>query len=145
MAVEDGQDTDDSGSSTSLQGVKAGSTPQGGLILMGSDGKPFGILNAEELTAFRTALASSLLMVRRKRVKTITVFGTGKQAYLLFPHDLNVETNALRFWHIRLALLFHGSTIQHVHIINRSFTEKTRDFFKSLVGMDENIKKREGW
>lgn len=59
---------------------KAGQTPQGGLMLMATDGKPFGFLNAEELTAFRTALASSLLMVRRKRVKTITVFGTGKQS-----------------------------------------------------------------
>jgi len=61
---------------------KADKSPQGGLMLMAPDGKPFGFLNAEELTAFRTALASSLLMVRRKKVKTITVFGTGKQSYL---------------------------------------------------------------
>lgn len=47
---------------------------------MSNDGKPIGFLNAEELTAFRTALASSLLMSRRSKVKTITVFGAGKQA-----------------------------------------------------------------
>jgi ornithine cyclodeaminase/alanine dehydrogenase-like protein (mu-crystallin family) len=49
---------------------------------MANDGKPLGFINAEELTAFRTALASSLLMTRRFKVKTVTVFGAGKQAYL---------------------------------------------------------------
>lgn len=71
----DNEERDSSGTSP-----KAGQTPQGGLMLMRPDGKPFGFLNAEELTAFRTALASSLLMVRRKKVKTIAVFGTGKQS-----------------------------------------------------------------
>ena len=47
---------------------------------MANDGKPIGFLNAEELTAFRTALASSLLMSRRSKVKAVTVFGAGKQA-----------------------------------------------------------------
>jgi len=98
-------------------------------MLMATDGKPFGFINAEEMTAFRTALASSLLMVRRKRVRTITVFGTGKQSY----------------WHVRLALLFHGATIQHVHIISHRFSEQARDFFRGLVGLDEGVKEREGW
>ena len=64
---------------------KAGTIPQGGLTLMGTDGRPFGFMNAEELTAFRTALASSLLIVRRRKVKNITVFGTGKQACVSRP------------------------------------------------------------
>jgi ornithine cyclodeaminase/alanine dehydrogenase-like protein (mu-crystallin family) len=49
---------------------------------MENDGKPIGFINAEELTAFRTALASSLLITRRSKVKTVTVFGAGKQAYV---------------------------------------------------------------
>jgi ornithine cyclodeaminase/alanine dehydrogenase-like protein (mu-crystallin family) len=49
---------------------------------MDNDGKPVGFINAEELTAFRTALASSLLMSRRSKIKTVTVFGAGKQAYV---------------------------------------------------------------
>jgi len=51
----------------------------------------------------------------------------------------------VRFWHARLALLFHGPTIQHIHIISHGFSEKSRDFFRSLVGLDEDIKKKEGW
>lgn len=124
---------------------KAGKTPQGGLMLMATDGKPFGFLNAEELTAFRTALASSLLMVRRKRVKTITVFGTGKQAYYPCFVAIYYIANLVSYWHVRLALLFHGATIQHVHIISHRFSEQGRDFFKGFVGLDEEVKEREGW
>ncbi|KPI43372.1 uncharacterized protein AB675_6933 [Cyphellophora attinorum] len=69
-----------------------------------------GILNAEELTAFRTALASTILFQKREHVHTITVFGAGKQAY----------------WHIRLALLFKGDQIKHVNIINRSMDRSVR-------------------
>ena len=55
-------------------------TPRGSLTLMDNDGRPVGFINAEELTAFRTALASSLLIVRRHKPKEIVVFGAGKQA-----------------------------------------------------------------
>jgi ornithine cyclodeaminase/alanine dehydrogenase-like protein (mu-crystallin family) len=96
---------------------------------MGSEGKPFGFLNAEEITAFRTALASSLLMLRRTKVKTITVFGTGKQAY----------------WHVRLALLLRGSTIKNVHFINRDFNERATKIMKSFIGYDVATKRKEGW
>lgn len=61
-------------------GTVGNATPQGALTVMANDGKPIGFLNAEELTAFRTALASSLLMSRRSKIKTVTVFGAGKQA-----------------------------------------------------------------
>lgn len=50
-------------------------------MLMDNDGRPVGFVNAEELTAFRTALASSLLIVRRRKPKEVVVFGAGKQAY----------------------------------------------------------------
>jgi len=82
-----------------------GTPPRGTVTLLDSTGHPVGIINAEELTAFRTALAATMLFKRRQNVHTITLFGAGKQAY----------------WHIRLALLFRGDQIRHVNIINRSF------------------------
>lgn len=82
-----------------------------------------GFVNAEELTAFRTALASTLLFSRRSKVHSITVFGAGKQAY----------------WHIRLALILRGPEIHHVNIINRSFTTTEplmREIYKSEDWVD---------
>jgi len=96
---------------------------------MENSGKPTGFLNAEEVTAFRTALASSLLITRRSRVKTITVFGVGKQA----------------IWHVRLSLLLHGHTIKRVHFINREFNDRARDCLKKFIGFDTSVKKEEGW
>jgi len=80
-------------------------TPRGSLTLLTSNGSPYAFLAAEELTAFRTALASNIILNRRTSVHSITVFGAGKQAA----------------WHIRLALLLRGTEIHHVDIINRSF------------------------
>ncbi|MCJ1349232.1 Suppressor of the cold-sensitive snRNP biogenesis mutant brr1-1, partial [Peltigera leucophlebia] len=81
-------------------------TPRGSLTLFTPCGTPYAFLAAEELTAFRTALASTLIFNRRQHVHRITVFGAGKQAA----------------WHIRLALLLRGSEIHHVDIVNRSST-----------------------
>jgi len=67
-------------------------------------GNAQGVINAEEVTAFRTALCATSLLKRRDKVHTITVFGAGKQAY----------------WHIRLALMLRAEDIHHVNIINRS-------------------------
>lgn len=41
--------------------------------------------------------------------------------------------------------MFHGSTLERVNIINHRFSEKSRDFYKSLLRTDESIKRREGW
>ena len=93
-------------------------TPRGSLTLLDSSGTPLGFINAEELTAFRTALASTLLFTKRQKVHSITVFGAGKQAY----------------WHIRLALILRGAEIHHINIINRSFTTTEplmREIYKS--------------
>ncbi len=54
-------------------------TPTGSVTLYAPDGTPKGFLHAKTLTAFRTALASSCLLVRRGSVKTLTVFGSGLQ------------------------------------------------------------------
>jgi ornithine cyclodeaminase/alanine dehydrogenase-like protein (mu-crystallin family) len=80
-------------------------TPKGSITLLDKDGTPRAFINAEELTAFRTALASTMLFKKRSNVHDIVVFGAGKQAY----------------WHIRLALLLRGPEIHHLNIINRSF------------------------
>lgn len=104
-------------------------TPHGALTIMSSNGTPTGFLNAEEVTAFRTALCSSLLFCRRKSFKSITVFGAGRQA----------------FWHIRLALLLRGSSLKTVNIISRTFSDRVRDLLKTFYAVDSEIKEREGW
>lgn len=81
------------------------SSPRGTLTLVGQEGLPIGLISAQDLTAFRTALTSLLVFNKRKHVKTITVFGAGRQAY----------------WHIRLALLLRGPEVKRVYIVNRSF------------------------
>ncbi|GAB7350337.1 hypothetical protein MBLNU459_g0969t1 [Dothideomycetes sp. NU459] len=90
-------------------------TPRGSITLFDSVGNPSALINAEELTAFRTALASCVLLQKRKSVHDLTVFGAGKQAY----------------WHIRIALLLRGSEIHHVNVINRSF-DRARSMLMSL-------------
>ncbi|KAL6717643.1 hypothetical protein ACLMJK_005558 [Lecanora helva] len=81
-------------------------TPRGSLTLLTGKGSPYAFIAAEELTAFRTALAATMLMNRRSHLHSITVFGAGKQAE----------------WHIRLALMLRGNDIHHIDIINRSFS-----------------------
>jgi ornithine cyclodeaminase/alanine dehydrogenase-like protein (mu-crystallin family) len=96
-------------------------TPRGTLTMLDSKGYPTGVVNAEELTAFRTALAATLMFQKRENVHTITVFGAGKQAY----------------WHIRLALILKGDQIKHVNIINRSF-ERSARLMKSFYEWDSS-------
>jgi ornithine cyclodeaminase/alanine dehydrogenase-like protein (mu-crystallin family) len=83
----------------------SGTTPRGTLTMLDRSGLPIGLVNAEELTAFRTALAATIIFNKRHNVHTITCFGAGRQAY----------------WHLRLALILRGSEIKHINIINRSF------------------------
>ncbi|CAK7221805.1 hypothetical protein SCUCBS95973_004624 [Sporothrix curviconia] len=102
--------------------------PTGALTLYSKTGSPIGIVHASTLTAFRTALASACLLLRRDYVRNITVFGCGEQAY----------------WHVRLALLLRGSTIRHVNIISRRF-DSSRAFVARFYQMPTAIKEREGW
>ncbi|KAI1915026.1 hypothetical protein LOZ53_000636 [Ophidiomyces ophidiicola] len=89
------------------------------LTLLDSTGLPYGLINAQEFTAFRTALNSLLIFYRRQKVSTITVFGAGRQAY----------------WHIRLALLLRYNDIKRVNIINRSF-ERATDLLRTIYAAD---------
>jgi ornithine cyclodeaminase/alanine dehydrogenase-like protein (mu-crystallin family) len=109
--------------------LKADFTPRGALTIMDHSGQPTGFLNAEEVTAFRTALASTLLLCRRSHLKTIIVFGAGKQAY----------------WHIRLALLLRGQSIKHVNIINRTLSIRTKTLLRSFMQVAPATKAYEGW
>ena len=96
-------------------------SPWGSLTLLDSTGLPRALINAEELTAFRTALAATMLLRRRETVQTITVFGAGKQAY----------------WHIRLSLILRGPDIKRVNIINRSFS-RARPLLQEFYSEDAN-------
>lgn len=104
-------------------------SPTGVLNLFNPDGSPLGLVHASTLTAFRTALASACLLFRRNNVKTLTVFGSGSQAY----------------WHVRLALLMRGSNIKHVHIINRRFSDSAGKILQDFTAVPPAIKEREGW
>lgn len=54
--------------------------PNGNITLLNSSGQLEAVVNAEEVTAYRTALASMLLLLKWKwDLKTAVVFGTGKQ------------------------------------------------------------------
>ena len=95
-------------------------TPRGSLTLISPNGIPYALVNAEELTAFRTALASTLMFSKRTNVHSVVVFGAGRQAE----------------WHIRLALLLRGEDIHHVDIVNRSFT-RASDLLQKIYTLPE--------
>lgn len=91
--------------STDQESDKPTSTIRGSLTLQDETGRTTGLINAEEITAFRTALASTIMLNKRQSVHDLTVFGAGKQAY----------------WHIRLAMLLRGPEIHHLNIVTRNF------------------------
>ncbi|KAI4937662.1 hypothetical protein J4E85_000097 [Alternaria conjuncta] len=79
-------------------------------------GQAVGVLNAAELTAFRTALGSMLLYRYRKKTENFVVFGAGKQAE----------------WHIRLAILLKGDDIRKITVVNRS-SARAKELLDSLA------------
>ncbi|KAI4152565.1 MAG: hypothetical protein LQ340_002844 [Diploschistes diacapsis] len=84
---------------------KPSTKPTGTLTLLTATGAPHAFLSATTLTPFRTALASTLLLRKRRRVRTVLVLGAGAQAY----------------WHLRLSLLLRGGEMEQVRIATRSF------------------------
>ncbi|KAL1600786.1 hypothetical protein SLS60_007174 [Paraconiothyrium brasiliense] len=101
--------------STLLPGTKPQAGLKSALTLCDDRGQAIGILNAAELTAFRTALGSMLLYKDRKNTGNIVVFGAGKQA----------------LWHLRLAVLLRGTDIKHITIVNRS-SQRSRELIETL-------------
>lgn len=86
------------------------------LTLCDATGQAIGVLNAAELTAFRTSLGSILLYKFRRNTENIVVFGAGKQAE----------------WHIKLALLLRGEDIKSVTVVNRS-AQRTQHLIDTLT------------
>lgn len=101
-----------------------GRTLTGVVVLCNSQGKPIGIMNAEEITAFRTALGSMSLLPMRKNVANVVVFGAGKQA----------------LWHTRLVSLLRPGEMKQVTIVNRS-QERTKELVQQLgAHLPETVK-----
>ncbi|KAI0396787.1 NAD(P)-binding protein [Xylariaceae sp. FL0594] len=84
---------------------KAAGALHGMIAICDADGLPSGILNAEEVTGYRTSLSALIPWVTwRKHTENIVVFGAGKQA----------------LWHLRLALALRGEEIKSIVVINRT-------------------------
>ncbi len=90
--------------STGIKIVTVSSTGLKGCInVFAPEGELVGLLNAAEVTAFRTSLAVMIPYVRWHRSKAnVIVFGAGRQAE----------------WHIKLALLL--SEVKRITVVNRS-------------------------
>lgn len=97
---------------------------QATLTICDAEGKAVGVLNAAEITAFRTALGSILLYRLRKQTGRILVCGAGAQAR----------------WHIRLALILRGDEIENITIVNRS-RARAEELVASLreTGVPEHV------
>lgn len=80
------------------------------LALCDQDGLPAGVLNAEELTGYRTSFSALIPWLWRRRTDNVVVFGAGKQA----------------LWHIRLALALRGDEIRSVKVVNRTAARAKR-------------------
>ncbi|EOO01139.1 putative proline utilization protein [Phaeoacremonium minimum UCRPA7] len=94
----------------SSQGVK------GCINVFAPDGELLGLINAKEVTAFRTSLAVMIPFLRFPQEKAnIVVFGAGKQAE----------------WHIRLALLL-CKDVKRITIVNRTNPAKMEQLFETL-------------
>lgn len=103
--------------------------PTGSVTVFSPQGTPTGFLHAKTLTAFRTALASSCLLTKRQHVRTLTVFGSGLQAY----------------WHVRLALRLRGDKVKQVYVINRQFSDSVQAILQKLHAVPAATRAREGW
>ncbi|KAL2755949.1 hypothetical protein ACRALDRAFT_1070882 [Sodiomyces alcalophilus JCM 7366] len=104
--------------------------PTGAITLLSPTGTPVGFVHAKTLTAFRTAIPSTTcLLARRRTVETITVFGSGLQAY----------------WHVRLALLTRGPSVRHVNVIVRSLSDNARSILAQFRDVPAHVRAREGW
>lgn len=88
---------------------KATNTQQplhGVIVLCNNHGIPIGLINAEEVTGFRTSLSAIVLWTWRRKTDSILIYGAGKQA----------------LWHARLALALRGDEIKTLSIVNRNFS-----------------------
>lgn len=88
---------------------------KGCVNVFGPEGDLRGVLNAEEVTAFRTALAVMIAYTRWAGPKTnMVVWGAGRQSE----------------WHVKLALLL--GDVKRVTVINRSGVRRMEALFEDL-------------
>jgi ornithine cyclodeaminase/alanine dehydrogenase-like protein (mu-crystallin family) len=88
---------------------------KGCINVFGPEGDLRGLLNAEEITAFRTSLAVMIPYIRWAGPKTnIVIFGAGRQAE----------------WHLQLALLL--SDVSQVTVANRASPRRMEQLFSNL-------------
>ncbi|KAL4738951.1 hypothetical protein BDV11DRAFT_205569 [Aspergillus similis] len=83
------------------------------LILMNGQGYPTGILDAEEVTGYRTSMNVMVPFSWRNHVENIVIFGGGMQA----------------LWHTRLILTLRGSEVKTITFVNPS-----QDRVDALIG-----------
>ncbi|EXJ90197.1 ornithine cyclodeaminase [Capronia coronata CBS 617.96] len=107
-------------STTTSTGIKVVTLSSGGLKgsinVFAPEGDLLGVLNAAEVTAFRTALAVMIPYARYQHSKAkVVVFGAGRQAE----------------WHIKLALLL--SDIKQVTVVNRSSPRRMELLFEEMA------------
>ncbi|KAF5024194.1 hypothetical protein F66182_3708 [Fusarium sp. NRRL 66182] len=96
--------------------------PLGGILsLCDSAGRPKGLLNAAEVTGYRTTLSALIPWMWRRNTENVVVFGAGKQG----------------LWHTRLALALRGSEIKKMTIVNRS-VDRAKNLVKQVT--EENQK-----
>ncbi|KAH8666252.1 ornithine cyclodeaminase/mu-crystallin family protein [Ilyonectria robusta] len=113
-------------STTTTTGIKTvtvhsdGGPHLGALAIFAPNGELIGLLNAEELTGFRTALMTMLGFVKRvcEVDGELVIFGAGKQAE----------------WHLRLAMLFgpREGKISRVTVVGRG-AQRTTAFETHVV------------
>lgn len=85
------------------------------VVLVDKYGFPTGVLNAEEITGYRTTMSAMIPYSWRRHTENIVIFGAGKQA----------------LWHSRLALALRGEDIKSITIINRSL-ERAEELIKTV-------------
>ncbi|EHY54803.1 hypothetical protein HRR83_004022 [Exophiala dermatitidis] len=90
-------------------------TLHGVLVLCDQIGRPTGLVNADEITGYRTSLSVMIPYLWRFHTEKLVVFGAGKQA----------------LWHVRLALVLRGEEIKGITIVNRS-PERSRLLLSQL-------------
>ena len=116
------------GSSGSQVGMKALTGSHSGFrglttILDKHDGSPIGILNAATLTAFRTALSTTLALAK--------VFVPGDQKSFIGGNLIVYGSGPQAEWHLRLALTLYPGFFDKVVIINR--TTKNADALVTIL------------
>lgn len=101
-------------------GAKAAAPLRGMLSLCDINGLPRGVVNAADVTGYRTSLCALIPFTWRRTVRSVVVYGSGKQA----------------LWHIRLALALRGDEIDTIHVVNRS-AETANSMIDRIRGENE--------